>query len=258
MEIRNVAGGVPEPEELIGRDHLIAYVWEQLAGNNIYLIAPRRFGKTGVMHHLVKRHQADYLPVYLDVEDLHDPDGFVAALIASLLEQSELRALICGIRSFPKTVLSFFKEQIGRVKTDLFEVELREVVKDAWESVAKTLLVEMEKAEKTVLFTLDEFPQFIDNLARKHGDDPARRFLQWFRALRMSRKDVLRRNRFVIAGSTSLDIVLRRLDAPDKLNDFFRVPVEPISAEHADRLLDSLCARYGLRLSVRAGGRCGS
>jgi hypothetical protein len=48
---RSIAGGGPEPEELFGRDHTISFIWEQIAGNNVLLVAPRRFGKTGVMSH---------------------------------------------------------------------------------------------------------------------------------------------------------------------------------------------------------------
>jgi len=41
MTIRSLPGGVPEPDELFGREHLIQCVWELLAGNNIYLVVPR-------------------------------------------------------------------------------------------------------------------------------------------------------------------------------------------------------------------------
>ena len=120
---------------------------------------------------------------------------------------------------------------------------------DSWKSITRTLILEMEKAEETVLFIIDEFPQFVENVARKHDDDSARNFLQWFRSLRMRQKDVLRRYRFLLGGSTSIDLTLRRLDVPDKLNDFLRVPVEALSAEHAVALLDSLSAACGLRFS---------
>ncbi len=65
----------------------------------------------------------------------------------------------------------------------------------------------------------------------------------------MRQKDALRRYRFLLAGSTSIDMILRRLDAPDKLNDFFRVPVEAISAQAAEELLNALASAYHLRLT---------
>jgi hypothetical protein len=66
----------------------------------------------------------------------------------------------------------------------------------------------------------------------------------------MRQKDVLRRYRFVLGGSTSIDLTLRRLDVPDKLNDFSRVPIEALRPEHADALLQSLSEALGLRFTV--------
>jgi uncharacterized protein len=124
------------------------------------------------------------------------------------------------------------------------------VPRDEWSIVTRALLLEMEKAGETVLFILDEFPQLIENIARKHGEDAAREFLQWFRSLRMKQKDALRRYRFVLGGSTSIDLILRRLDVPDKLNDFCRVPIEALTQEHAEALLDALALASGLHFAA--------
>ena len=252
MSVRSLAGGVPEPDELFGRGHTIDFIWEQLAGNNVFLVAPRRFGKTGIMGHLLKRPRAGYLPVYLEVEDLHDPERFAAALLSALLEHDKLRAVIANAKGIPGKVMKFIRENIDKVRLDSFEVELKDLVEDSWDSTAKSLIVAMEKAEETVLFIIDEFPQFVDNVTRKHDVDAGRHFLQWFRSLRMKQKDVLRRYRFVLGGSTSIDMILRRLGIPDKLNDFFRVPIEPLSRESAEALLDALAESYNLRFTEDA------
>jgi hypothetical protein len=202
------------------------------------------------MAHLLKRTKSGYLAVYLDVEDIHDPEVFCSHLIAALLEHSSLRKLVSGIKGLPKKLTEFIGDRVQKIKIDMLEIELKEIVGESWSSVARTLILEMEKAEDTVLFIIDEFPQLIENLARKHDDETARGFLQWFRSLRMKQKDVLRRYRFVLAGSTSIDLSLRRLDVPDKLNDFCRVPIEALSTEHADALLDSLSEVSGLRFTA--------
>jgi hypothetical protein len=250
MTTRILAGGVPEPEELFGRKHTINYIWEQLRGNNVLLVAPRRFGKTGVMNHLLKRPRPGYVTVYLEVEDIHDPEVFCSSLIAALLEHSKLRTIISQTKSLPKKFLDLISSRVGGIKTDAFEVELRDVVGEQWSSIARTLILEMEKGEETVLFIIDEFPQLIENIVRKHTDDAARSFLQWFRSLRMRQKDVLRRYRFVLGGSTSIDLTLRRLEAPDKLNDFSRVPIEALSPQQAEALLQSLSEAAGLRFTA--------
>jgi hypothetical protein len=229
---------------LFGREHVINFIWEQLAGNSVLLVAPRRFGKTGVMNHILRRPREGYLPVYLEVEELEDPEGFAAALLTALLEHDSLRALIGQVKSVPKRIADFFSSRVGKIKT--------EVLKDSWQAIARTLILEMEKADEALLFLIDEFPQFVENVARKHGVPAARGFLQWFRSIRMRQKDVLRRYRFVLGGSTSIDMTLRRLEVPDKLNDFFRVPIEPLGPEAARALLDALAAAHGIRLTPHA------
>jgi hypothetical protein len=66
----------------------------------------------------------------------------------------------------------------------------------------------------------------------------------------MKRKDVLRRYRFVLGGSTSIDLTLRRLGVPDRLNDFARIPIEALSNEHAEELLQALSSSHGLRFTA--------
>jgi hypothetical protein len=255
MTIRSLPGGVPEPDELFGRDHLIQCVWGFLAGNNIYLVAPRRFGKTGVMAHILKRPREGHLPVYLDVQDVRDPDRFAAELIAALLEQDRLRSYLSAAKGLPSCVMDFLTSHIGKVGTDFFQIELKQCIHDTWKETTKALILEMEKAKDTVVFIIDEFPQFIENLERKHGDDGARAFLEWFRSLRMKQKDRLRRFRFVLGGSTGIDVILRRLEVSDKLNDCFRVPVEAITREAAEGMLKALAEKYNLTFTTEASRR---
>ncbi len=252
MPIRSLPGGVPEPDELFGREHLIRCVWEFLAGNNIYLVAPRRFGKTGVMAHILKKPHEGHVPVYLDVEDVHDPEQFAAQLIAALLEQDKLRSYLTAAKGLPSRVTEFLTSHIGKVGTDFFEVELKDCIHDTWKETSKALILEMEKAKDTIIFIIDEFPQFVENVERKHGPDAARAFLEWFRSLRMKQKDRLRRFRFILGGSTGIDIILRRLEVSDKLNDCFRVPVEAISKEAAEGLLKALAEKYKLAFTPEA------
>jgi hypothetical protein len=252
MTIRSFPGGVPEPDELFGREHVIQCVWELLAANNIYLVAPRRFGKTGVMAHILKRPREGYLPVYLDVEDVHDPDQFAAELIAAVLEHDKLRTYISAAKGLPAGFMDFITSHIQKVRTDYFEVELKGRIRQTWKETTKALFLEMEKAKETLIFIVDEFPQLIDNIERKHGADGARAFLEWFRSLRMKQKDRLRRFRFILGGSTGIDIIPRRLEVSDKLNDCFRVPIEAISKEAAEKLLVGLCQRYTLTFTPEA------
>ena len=252
MQIRSLPGGVPEPDELIGRDHLINVLWDHLAGSNILLVAPRRFGKTGVMRHVLKRPRTGYLPLYLEVEDIHTHEAFAAELIGALLEQDRLRSLISGMKRLPGRIAEVVTKFVEEVDIEEVKLKLRDAFDESWERVAKRLVLEMEKADETIVFIIDEFPQLVDNVSRKQGEDAARSQLSWFRSLRMRQKDELRRFRFILGGSTGIDMILRRLNSSDKLNDFFRLPVEALTREDAEILLSRLAVRYEISITSEA------
>ena len=73
----------------------------------------------------------------------------------------------------------------------------------------------------------------LDRIIEKQGDEAARDFLAWFRTVRLAQKDVLRRHRFIVAGSVGIDQILKRLGATDRLVDFTRLTVEPLDIETA-------------------------
>ena len=252
MNLRNLPGGVPEPGELVGRGHLIDVLWNQLAGNNILLVAPRRFGKTGVMRHVLKLPREGYLPVYIDAEDFSEAEMFAVEMVRVLLEQDRFRSLIVGAKGLPKKLVEFVTGHVEEFGVEEFRIKLKQEVGESWDGITKRLVLEMEKADEAVVFIIDEFPQLVDNIARTQGDEAARSFLAWFRSLRMRQKDELRRFRFVIAGSTGIDIILRRLQAPDKLNDFCRLPVEPLTREQGEIVIQGLAGTYGLAFSKEA------
>ncbi|MGP8199787.1 MAG: hypothetical protein ACLQU4_09835 [Limisphaerales bacterium] len=47
-QTRSFVGQLPDPEELYGREEFIGHLWRQIEGNNILLLARRRYGKSGV------------------------------------------------------------------------------------------------------------------------------------------------------------------------------------------------------------------
>jgi hypothetical protein len=106
------------------------------------------------------------------------------------------------------------------------------------------MLIELEKADRTMIFLFDELPAMLDRLIEKQGDAGARDFLAWFRTIRLAQKDVLRRHRFIVAGSVGIDQILKKLGATDRLVDFTRLTVEPLDDGTARRLARDLAATF--------------
>jgi len=236
MTTRNIVGNVPEPDELYGRTDLIDHLWRQIQGNNILLLAPRRFGKTGVMNHVLNKPRDGFLPVYLELEDVDTPTEFVWRLVRELLSHNRLRSALGTVRRLPGAVTDWVNDTFDEAGFEGAKVKFKETIAESWRDTARRLVVELEKAEPTLIFIFDELPGMLENIREKRGDDEALEFLAWFRSVRLQRKDTLRRHRFIVGGSIGIDLILRTLNAPDKLNDFERLYVEPISREDAVRL----------------------
>ena len=240
MVIRNIVGNVPEPEELYGREDLISHLWRQIRGNNILLLAPRRFGKTGVMRHVLLKPQAEYLPIYFDLEDVDSPQEFVWRLTQGVLADNRLRRFIQGAKGTPKKIMDWVRDGFDEVEFAGAKVKFKESLGDDWRGPARRLLVQLEKFDQTVIFILDELPAMLETIADRQGEDAAHDFMAWFRVARLQQKDQLRRHRFILGGSIGIDVILRRLNTTDKLNDFERLYVQPLQADQAIELAGDL------------------
>jgi len=231
----NIVGNIPEPDQLYGREELILTLWRQVQANNILLLAPRRFGKSGIMRHVLLKPRPGFLPLYIDLEDVDSPQEFVWRVTKELLAHDKLRSFLQSARRLPNVVRDWLKDTFDEAEFEGMKVKFKETLAEDWHTSARRLLVEMEKADEIVLFIFDELPAMLESLAAT-SDKQVCEFLAWFRAVRLQQKDQLRRHRFVVGGSTGIDLILRRLQHTDKLNDFERLYVEPISYEEAARL----------------------
>jgi uncharacterized protein len=244
--IRSLVGQIPEPDELYGREDFIEHLWRLLEGNNVLLLAPRRFGKSGVMRHIFKKPQAGFLPLTFELEDVDSPEEFVWRVTKELLAHDSVRSLLSHAKKLPSSLMNWVKENFDEAEFEGAKIKFKAQIREDWREAARRMLTELEKADQTIIFLFDELPAMLDRIIEKHGESPARDFLAWFRTVRLEQKDVLRRHRFIVAGSVGIDQILRKLGATDKLVDFARLTVEPLDNPTADKLAEDLAASYSI------------
>jgi len=251
---RNIVGNVPEPEELYGRKEFLDHLWRQIEGNNILLLAPRRFGKTGVMNHVLERPREGWLPIYLDLEDADSAAEFVWRLTREILAHDTLRGVLQKARRLPGVFTDWLKRTFDEAEFEGAKVKFKESLPQSWRDAARRLVIELEKADPTLIFILDELPSMLDKMSAKRGSE-AQDFLEWFRSVRLLRKDTLRRHRFIVGGSIGIDVMLRQLKLPAALNDFERLYVEPIDRLEAIRLGNDLAGSLDIQIHEDAIGK---
>jgi hypothetical protein len=243
---RSLVGQIPEPEELYGRADFIDHLWKILEGNNVLLLAPRRFGKSGVMRHIFLRPQGNFLPLSFELEDADSPEEFVWRVTKELLAHDQVRSLLGQTKRLPSGLMKWVKDTFDEVEFEGAKVKFKTDIREDWKEAARRMLTELEKADQTIIFLFDELPAMLDRIIEKQGEASARDFLAWFRTVRLAQKDVLRRHRFIVAGSVGIDQILRKLGATDKLVDFARLTVEPLDDPTAETLADHLAASFSV------------
>ena len=246
-----LVGPIPEPEDLIGRDGVVEDAWSCLERNNLLMLGPRRFGKSGVLRHLFRKPRSGFVPLSFDLEDVTTGEEFVQRVVERAGERQGLRPLLHKCGTAVSGLVDAVSGKVESLGAGPAKVKFREVVKDSgWEVLAKKIMHSLEQSEQPLLFLFDELPEMLRKIARTEDDAAAIHFLSWFRTVRLDDRDELRRHRFVIAGSTGLNYLLdQRLGCPESLNDFSRLTVEPLEMPDAARLCRHLADGYGLTIS---------
>lgn len=249
----NLVGPIPEPENLHGRRKTIRDAWSLLKENNLLLLGPRRFGKSGVLRHLLRFPQHGALPLSFDLEDVTTCSEFVRRIIQKSGERKELRPLLrqCGevIGDFVDAISE--KVESVNVGAGAPAIKLRRKIEDTdWEPLAQKVMLSLEQSPQPLLFLFDELPEMLRKIASNEGEASTVRFLSWFRTVRLDDRDQMRRHRFAVAGSTGLNYFLdHKLGCPEALNDFERLPIEPLELADAAELCRQLADHSKLTIS---------
>lgn len=212
-------------EEFWGREHELTELRELLDGGaHVLLVAPRRVGKTSLMHELGRRLESTHRCLFVDLEGAQSPADAIAEL--GLATRSH--------RSLWKRTQEVFRGLLDNVESiGAYEVsiKLREGTSAGWQTKGQRLLDSLSQHDEPIIVFMDELPILINRMLK--GDDyqitPERRreadmFLSFLRAETSKRKGQVR---FVAAGSIGLEPVLRQAGLSATINTFTAYELHP-------------------------------
>ncbi len=233
--MRTNPGGGLAPEEVVGRDALIAELWDKLERHGVMMTAERRMGKTSVLRKMLAQQPPGVTAFYWDLENIRSPETLVREIFNKVSEdlgnsqkwQGKVQQLlknwglggekIAGV-SLPKPDLTWQQHLQGMVQDLSAQVADRE----RW------------------LFLFDELPLAIDNIRQDQGASSAMEVLDTLRMIRQDYPQI----RMVYTGSIGLHHVVAELrkqgyrNAPT--NDLPPVEVEPLAEYDAWKLAQDL------------------
>lgn len=224
----------------MGRNELVAQLWDVLLRQSLVLTAERRMGKTSVVLKMRAEATADKLAIYRDLERVHTPLEFTQ-LVFDDVSSYLSRYNRTSIRAHQLLTHLSGTEVKGWIK-------LPDVAAPHWKTLlSRTIEDLVENQDRTIIMLWDELPLMLYNIKRRAGEDTAMEILDTLRALRQSHE----RLRMVFTGSVGLHNVISSLRASgyanDPTNDMYTVDVPPLSELYAVDLATRLLKGEGVR-----------
>lgn len=244
MALNNVLGRPVVGDDFFDRERDLARLWRRLVNDNVLLLAPRRVGKTSLLHRLEQT--ADhhgFRSVYISVADRNREIDFVVKLYEAIGRlESGSKAIGAALRRVGRRLPRLRKIEIAKI----FTAEFADASANDWQDLGDALLRVLRETEQRWVFLIDELPLFVLSLLGL-GRERTRTFLNWFRESRIDR-DANLSVRWLLAGSIGLDTVAARERLGDTINDLAIESLGPFSREDADRFLQALGESHGLVL----------
>jgi AAA+ ATPase superfamily predicted ATPase len=250
-------GGQIDSADIVGRDVVIAELWERLAGQSVLLTAERRMGKTTVVKQMVKESDPMVYSIYRDLEKVVSPAEFVSNILTDISGYQKGTKWIEGL--FGKFTKSFAGWQFGNI------IKIPETSTDRWKEILENAIEylmshplsvddwEDGQKGKQMIFFWDELPMMLDNfLKRENGALVAMEVLDTLRALRQTYPQL----RMVYTGSIGLHHVVNKLkdagynNAPT--NDMYTCDLQPLELDDAIELAEQLLEGENLATTDRA------
>jgi hypothetical protein len=205
-----------------------------MAGTSIQMLAPRRVGKTWLMHEVEKDLQSQgWLTIFSDVEGMRTEDEFLRDLCKKIEGVGSVAQRARGqlIQRLQQLVTGDFDgnpiNAIGRIDVKRF---------------SEALVASLDEQQVNAVILVDEIALFVS--ARLTADPAATLdFLYHLRKLRQSYPRV----RWLLTGSIGLDVVARRANLAGALVDLEIFPLEPFSKVEARAYLAELCQNGKVR-----------
>lgn len=231
-------GGTIAPADVVGRDELIARLWEVLERQSVLLTAERRMGKTCVIQKMQAEAPGTVLPVYRDLEKVRTPLEFADDVYRTVREYLSRRRKV-AVRT--QKLLSSLggAEAVGLRFPDNLSAHWKKLLASTLEDLA-------EHQDHLVVFFWDELPLMLRNIARGADEAQATALLDTLRGLRQTHPQL----RMVYTGSIGLHHVIRDFRrggyANSPVNDMLREELPPLTLPGATDLAARLLAGEGL------------
>ncbi|MBI5119328.1 ATP-binding protein [Candidatus Poribacteria bacterium] len=226
-------------------------------GAHIQLLAPRRMGKTSLLHEVARRLGDRYVCLYLDLQASKSPSDAVVELSVATRPHA-------SIWQKTKRVFSNILERV-EVSIDSLDVHDIKIALNAgvsagnWKAKGENLLCALGECEKPVAIFIDEVTLLVNRILK--GADHritserlqlADEFMSWFRESSIKHKGTIR---IVLTGSIGLEPILRQAGLSGTVTTFTPFELKPWDTDTAEGCLQALANGAGVTFEEGAKER---
>jgi len=231
--MKNIVGQTPRGSNFYHRQGLLDKLYERLENNaHLYMAAPRRMGKTAIMRYLEDHQTDNFCVVYVITESADNSEQFCRIILEELYKSTAVTT--------PQRLTKTIREFLSGIRISLFEFfSLERNAQEKYHLQLQSLLQRLSNTDgdSKLLIMLDEFPQTVENILRKTGEDEAINFLHLNHELRQQANEKVL---FLITGSTGLPALVDKLNATNTMNDLSTFEIPPLTENEAQDLLRQL------------------
>ena len=238
--MKNVVGQVVRKADFWQRKFELEDMWDAInSGSHILLCAPRRVGKTSLMHKILDEPQDNYIPIYIDTESADSQAEFWKKIFNALTEEkftsslkNKAQLLADWLRGIKISSISIEGVEFGDGDVLDYKVAFKRLIKDL-------------DQDKKLIIMIDEFAQTIENIIQYQDVQNALSLLKAHRELRQD-TEFSRKVTFVYAGSIGLESVVAKIGASKHINDLNSIKVSPLIRAEAQQFVESLFASLNI------------
>jgi len=203
-------------------------------GASVQMLAPRRIGKTWLMHKVADDLEAEgWLCIRVDVEGMRTEEEFLRALCAEI-EKNQV---------ISKRVFAHVLQRVQQLTGGAFNGTLVQTIGQIdSKQFSETLIESLNASDMKSLILIDEISLFVMERA-KQDVDGTRTLLYHLRKLRQKYENVV----WLFTGSIGLDVVSRDLTLAGALIGLDTFPLEPFTQDAAHSFIEELCIDSQLR-----------
>ena len=178
-------------EDFFLRNDVVAEIYEALnEGNHLLLSAPRRVGKTSIIHFIKDNPTEEYYCIYVDTEDVTDSQTFFKVLLKAIFDVENKSRYQKSLERAGKKIKGFLSSIDSIDFGGFFNIDFNEKSSenlDYYEKF-KDFLEKVDLDNRKILLMVDEFPVTIEHIKDEQGEQAARNFLKQNRAIRQNNK----------------------------------------------------------------------